>query len=330
MIHRIVNSSGIISLAILVISAILLWSRVFIAKEHIVLPCAASPLYNLVYLSIGGFKIISAFVCIAMIILTAIVVNFVLAGYDLIPRSSYIAAYIFVLITAIFSDFILLSPFIFVGIILIILSWQLFGLYDKSSSLSLVFNMGFLVSVASMFYFPCILFLLWIWITFLIYRIFLWRSWFISIIGFGLPYLFLSSWYFVNGNLGDKLSVYLNALQFIDLSGLAPDLFVWIVIAILGALSLISAARFLKISNERPIKIRKFLAVMIWFYIIVLFCVMISANYFTFGAGLLLLPLTLMIPVFLSSLKRKVITDWIFLLLLFLVISERLGLWDML
>ncbi len=59
------------------------------------------------------------------------------------------------------------------------------------------FEASFFISIASLFYFNMIFYLVLVWIGLLIIRPLVWREWLISIIGALLPYLFVSTYYFV-------------------------------------------------------------------------------------------------------------------------------------
>lgn len=326
MLSRFINAGGIFSLVFLLLIIIILWSQLFWADQFMFSPVKTTFLYNVVFIICGKFQVLASFFCILMIAFAGISLNYVLASNDMIPRSSYLAAYTFVLISSIFSETIILSPAIFAGFLLVGAILLLFRLYDKFDSLPLAFNAGFLVSLASLFYFPAIAMIILVWMTFVVFRLLYWRSWINSIIGLILPYLFLATWFFWNDNLASKIAEYRNALQFVNISGLDFNAFQWFAVSLTGVFILWAFLRFMSISGERQIKTRKFLLVIDWFTILIIFCMSISANYVTFGVSLIFFPLAAMISIFMTSLKNKVYQDMILLVLIILVVVGRLGL----
>jgi hypothetical protein len=328
MLTKLFNSNSIASLAILIMLAIALWAKAFVNIVPMAGPFFASPLYNFVFRYIGDLKIICAFITITLLIFEALLINYILAENDLIPRNSYIAAFIFIIVTGLFKDLIVLNPVLFSNLFIIAALWLLLRLYEETEAYAIVFNIGTLVSVASMFYFPSVIFILLIWAGFIIYRIFSWREWLISIIGLTLPYLFLGTYYFWNDCLTTKILSYKEVLKFVNFYDYSPTIYVYIVIALLGLLLLLSVARLLSIINEKPIRIRKSISFMIWFFIISFISLNLSSNFSVLGFVMMFASLTVLLTLYISYSKKPLWVEGILMLLSFLLISGRLGLWN--
>ena len=170
MLTKLFNSNSISSLAILIILAIVLWSKAFFNIIPIFNTIPVSPLYKFVFNFLHEYKILSAFIALALIISEALLLNHVLRANDLIPKNSYLGAYIFIIISSLFSDIILLNPILIINIFIITMIGMFLPLYEKREAYATVFNMGTLLSVASMFYFPSFILILLIWVGFIIFR----------------------------------------------------------------------------------------------------------------------------------------------------------------
>lgn len=328
MLTKLFNSSSIGSLAILIMLAIALWAKAFVNIVPMAGPFVASPLYNFAFRHIGDLKVICAFITIVLLVFEALLINYILAGNDLIPRNSYLAAFIFIIVSGLFNDLIILNPVVFANLFIIAALWLFLRLYEETEAYAIVFNIGTLVSVASMFYFPSVIFILLIWAGFIIYRLFSWREWLISIIGLTLPYLFLGTYYFWNDCLIAKISSYKESLRFINFYDFFPTMYVYIVIALLGLLLLISVFNLLSIINEKPIRIRKSISFMIWFLIISFLSLNLSSNFRVLGFVMMFTSLTVLLTLYISYSKKPLWVEGILMLLSFLLISGRLGLWN--
>ena len=328
MLTKIFNSNSIGSLVILIMLAIVLWAKGFVNIAPMDGPFVASPLYNFVFRQIGDLKVICAFISILLLVFEALLINYILTENDLIPHNSYMTAFIFIIITGLFNDLIILNPVVFSNLFIIAAIWLFLRLYEETEAYAIVFNIGTLVSVASMFYFPSVIFIVLIWVGFIIYRIFSWREWLISIIGLALPYLFLGTYYFWNDCLTAKILPYKEAFGFINFYDFSPTLYVYIVIAFLGLLLLFSVFNLLSIINEKPIRIRKSLSFMTWFLIISFFSMYSSPNFQLLGFVMMFPSFIVLLTLYLSYSRKPRWIEGILMLLSFLLISGRLGLWN--
>jgi hypothetical protein len=325
MLTKLFNSNSISSLAILIILAIVLWSKTFINVIPLYDTIPVSPLYKLVYTLFHEYKILSAFIAIALIISEALLLNQVLSKNDLIPKNSYLGAYIFIIISSLFSDIILLNPILIINIFIITAIGMFLPLYEKREAYAAVFNIGTLLSVASMFYFPSFILILLIWVGFIIFRIFSWREWFISILGLIFPYIFLSTFYFWNDCLLSKIESYKNAFSLISFHGFHLSLYVIITVSFLGVILFLSLFKFMITINEKQIRIRKFLSFIIWFFLISSISLLPSGKYSLLSYVMILPSASVLITLYLSNTKKLLWAEGILISLALLLIAGRLG-----
>jgi len=328
MLKKIIYSNSIFSLVILILMIIVLWAKVFTNTDSMMPSIPSSPLYHFVYKLLNNHIIICSFISIALITLEALLVNYTLSENDLIPLNSYVAAFLFVVISSFFNDLIILNPVLIADLFLIIAIWLFLRLYEEHEAYATVFNIGTLLSVASMVYFPSILFCILIWIGFIIYRSFSWREWLISIIGFVLPYVFLASYYFWNDCFLSKVHEYRQSLDFIDLHKFSPTIYANIIFAILVLVLFFGIIKLLFIINEKAIRIRKFLSFFIWFVIISFVSLNFSAKYGILGFIMLITAASVIFTLYINNLKKSFWSESILIVLFLLLISGRLGLWN--
>src|SRR6185503_18765652 len=73
--------------------------------------------------------------------------------------------------------------------------------YKKEAALALIFDAGLLVSIASLFFFPYIVFILFIIAALMILRPFNLREYLMAILGLLVPYYFIGVYFFWYGKL---------------------------------------------------------------------------------------------------------------------------------
>jgi hypothetical protein len=308
--------------------AIVLWAKAFVSIAPMLPEIPASPVYHFIYVHLSGFSVICGFVSLGLIILEALLINYILAENDLIPRNSYLAAFVFIIVTGVFSDLIILNPILIANFFLIAAVMLFLKLYEEHESYATVFNIGTLLSLASMVYLPSFALILLIWAGFIIYRLFSWREWFISIIGFALPYLFLGSYYFWNNCLALKIASYKTALGLINLFDYSPTLYTKIVMGVLAFVIFISSSGILRLINEKAIRIRKFLSFFIWFLLLCIVCLNLSVHFGVLGFVLLFTPASFLITLYVNFSKRPVWAEGVLIILALLLITGRLGVWN--
>jgi len=329
MLTKLFNSNSISSLAILIILAIVLWSKIVINVIPLYGIIPVSPLYKFVYTLLHDYKIIIAFITIALLITEALLLNHMLSKNDLIPKNSYLGAYIFIIISSLFSDIILLNPVLIINIFIITAIGMFLPVYEKHEAYATVFNIGTIISVASMFYFPSFILIVLIWVGFIIFRIFSWREWFISILGLILPYIFLGTFYFWNDCFESKLESYKNALSLISFHDFHLSLYVIIIVSFLGIILLLSLFKFIVTIGEKQIRIRKYLSFIIWFFLISCIAILPSAKYSILSYIMIIPSASILITLYLSNTKKQLWAEGILISLALLLIAGRFGLFSL-
>ncbi|MEO1438678.1 MAG: DUF6427 family protein, partial [Bacteroidota bacterium] len=149
-------------------------------------------------------------------------INFMVNTYRLNRENTYflVVFYVFT-VAAVYPAFVLTAPLIGVTFLLFML-FELFGAYKAKNTAGKVFNIGFWVAVASLFYLPWMWFLVFGLIGLVVLNVLDLKSLIILLIGFFVPYFLLWTYLFLfeQGHLlwtqhfGGNLS-------FLDMGGLA-------------------------------------------------------------------------------------------------------------
>jgi len=139
----------------------------------------------------------------AFLSVEAIYLNTVMNRYEVLYKSSYLPAFIYVLLMSLSLPLLSFHPVIFAAFFLIRALDKTFALFKNDSPAPSLFDSCFLVSIASLIYFPAATFFILFIIALAILRPFSFREWLISFIGFFLPYFFVSVYFFWTDQLKD-------------------------------------------------------------------------------------------------------------------------------
>lgn len=130
----------------------------------------------------------SSIILILTISIMAYFVNIISNWSMIYHRKSLFPAVIFVLLSSFLDSFLVLHPIHFGLFFLLIAFVNIVAVYKSASSAGQVFNTGFFLAVASLFYFPYILFFFFGFISLMIMKSFRFRDRLQYVIGFFVPY----------------------------------------------------------------------------------------------------------------------------------------------
>lgn len=134
--------------------------------------------------------------------------NKIVNDYSLLHKTTMIPSLVFVLLTGIFPTFFTLDAAILALFLQLWVITKLFGFYKTQQATLISFDIGILVALASLLYFPTVAWILLVWVSLLIFRPFYWREWLATVIGFLTPYLFVAFYYFWTNRWEDFLLIW--------------------------------------------------------------------------------------------------------------------------
>ena len=180
---------------------ILLW-----AERFFVFPVASEsysmPLWSLLSLAFKSMPSwINFFIFVALISVEAIYFNLLVNKHEVLYRNSYLPALFFVLFVSAIPSFLVIHPIHFVSLILLRIFDKIFSFHKHGRMIVSIFDCGFLAATAALLYFPAIPILLLLMFSLSIMRPFNIKEWLVLLIGYALPFMFLSVLKFWNHEL---------------------------------------------------------------------------------------------------------------------------------
>lgn len=192
---RLFKSNNAAALILLPLIGICIWIFGFIqpqtlSSEH------SMPFFGLINASISNLKWLSVFVAFGLVVGQAFLLNYIINTNGVLVKQSYLPALFYLVFMSNNKDMLLLHPVLFANLFILLAFEKLISSYRKDVAFSDSFEAGLLLSIASLFYFPCVVLFPLLGVAFIIFRPFNWREWFISFLGVLAPYALVISYYF--------------------------------------------------------------------------------------------------------------------------------------
>lgn len=316
MLVRFFGSSFIAQYFSLALIGTLLWLPAFLDPQPMPFgPSLEMPLFNLVYRLAELAPMIAVVLAFLMVMVQAFILNSILSYHEFIPRNSLLAAFLYILLMSVNLRGQVMYPALPSLFLVMLALHLLFRMSEEEENLSEALSIPLLVALASMFYFPALLLALFLWISLVVFRIFKWREWVISLFGLLLPFIYLFTVYMWTGHSDE----YLGRLKeiFAELIPESPsfNVFPWLPWGIIIVLMAVpSMFRILPGISSMNINLRKKFGAAAWLMIITLIlCFSGEADMFN---TLFLFPATIFISAWYSQAKKSWLHEVTVLLLL--------------
>ncbi|PUZ27517.1 hypothetical protein GA0116948_103208 [Chitinophaga costaii] len=143
------------------------------------------------------------FTCLTILILLvqALLFTKIINHHRLFTKPTYLPAMTYMLFTSLLNSWTVFSPVLLVNLIMLWVFSSLTDLYSRASVRDVVFNTGFAIGIASLIYFPSVIFLLLLLISLLIMRAFRLAEWILGLLGLICPIYLLGTYLFLTDRL---------------------------------------------------------------------------------------------------------------------------------
>lgn len=192
---RFFKSNNASALLFLPLIAIVIW--VFGFMNPAVMPVKhAMPLYELFAGIFVNIPWLSTTIGLFLVVGEAFFLNFIVNENEVLEKQNYLPALFYIIFMSNNDAMLMLHPLLFGNLFILFALHKLFSSYRKDKAYSNAFDAGLLISIATLFYFPFIVFLPLLGVGLILLRPFDWREWVISFFGATIPYLFVVTFYF--------------------------------------------------------------------------------------------------------------------------------------
>ncbi|MEN0053196.1 MAG: DUF6427 family protein [Mucilaginibacter sp.] len=267
---------------------------------------ALSPVVNILLASVFVFA-------------QALLLNYLINFYNLLGKPTFLPALMYVTLSGLFAPFLVLSAPLICNFLLIWMLFKLFSLYKGDDAKSTVYDLGMIVALGTLLYFPFIYLFLVIWIALVLFKPFNWREWVAGLMGYGTVFFFLAVLYYLN----DRLSGFSNiwrplATKFPDHIQINSYNYLLLVPVIM-----ILVLCFFKLQQnffKSYVQIRKSFQLLFFIFFITAFSFYVNASFHLNHFLLCIAPVAVFFAYFFLYATRKWFYESLFLLLLISII----------
>ena len=144
-----------------------------------------------------------------VLVTQALIFNRIVNSFGFLGKPTFLPALMYVATGSLLSPFLLLNPVLICNFLILWMIYKFFGIYKGDGAQSVMFDLGMIVGIGTLIYFPFISMLLLVWISLIIFRPFYWREWFAVIMGFMTIFFFLAVFYYWNDSLDKFYTIWL-------------------------------------------------------------------------------------------------------------------------
>ncbi|MGB4401222.1 MAG: DUF6427 family protein [Daejeonella sp.] len=136
-----------------------------------------------------------------LLFVQSLIFNRIINSYNLLGKPTYLPALLYISAGSLFTPFLILSPALFCNFLLLWMIEKFLSIYKRNEVSSVMYDLGMMVALGALIYFPFIAMLPLLWISLLIFRPVYWREWVAVVIGFATIFFFLGVFYYWNDSL---------------------------------------------------------------------------------------------------------------------------------
>ncbi|GEM_PF-1375263 len=283
--------------------------------SHLFFALLKNPLLSYIWLS--------PFLAAILSFIQALLINNIVNENKILAKKNYLAGLLFIIVSSFFKESLFLSPALLSLTFVILSTQRMFSLIKKEKAFGDVFDVGFLIAVAALFYFPAILFILFAYIGVGTMRAFSYRDWVIILLGFISPYIVMFTWYFWFDKTGVMLTELANIHGQTWLSGLALTPLDWMLLAALLLLTAMALALLPGALYSSLIQVRKFSTSLIMLLLLIILAFSLQQTAHLSHWVLVSLPLAIIFSMVLMQIKNKWVSEVMHLILILLVLAGQ-------
>jgi hypothetical protein len=317
---RFFRSSFPVQYIVIALVGLMLWGKSFIQPPPMPVPEGPVPLYDLLYNFLNGLPRLSVIIGFILVLAEAWLLNVLFNKHELVLKNSSLSSLVFIIIMSSSPLYLTIHPLNIITLISIIILNNLMRSYSKADDLDLVYGAGFFSALGSLFYFPYLLMLLIIPVSFILFRSSKWREYAAALFGFLSPYIFLAVYYFLTDQLANQIAMYekmLSSFFFFPIQLHTDDWFLGIfslVLAFWGLYYLIRGPM------EKTAEIRAKTYLVVWLILVSLLSVAYSTTLVVYHLVMLFPTLTLLLTSAFLGIKKKRWAEIIFLIYFLLIL----------
>lgn len=213
----------------------------------------------------GSTGIVFSLLSFFILFIQASLFNRIANHHKLFPKPNFLPGMAFILVTSLIPSWSFFSAPLLVNLLMIWAWYRMLNLYSTTQPGAAIFNIGILIGICTMLYFPSIVFAVLMLFSLVTMRPFRIREWIIGLIGVTTPYYFLFIFLYLGGSW--NWNIVLPAVKF-HLPALPSSVWITASIALLVIPFIIGGFFVQNNLNKMLIQVRKSWSLLLLFLMI--------------------------------------------------------------
>lgn len=299
-----------------------LWIPAFVSNvSEVAVGSPTTPLYNILANIFDSSSLAMTIFTFMVFGTSVLFFNSMLSVNQLVTRNSSIGAFIFILCMCCVPIKDEYYPFLLANTLIMMAMQTIYLIYQVEKPEAYLMNSGLFIALASMFYYPSIILIIWVLLSMLIMDIRGIKHFLIPILGFLMPYFILFVYFYFNHTLIDNFNDYalaFNELGFEKLGMTTLESVALILVFVFIGLSLL----MIKSGNaDNSVSTRKKVHVTLW--LLVFSFMMLFMQKPVVCNGLIFMVLAVFVSMALCYIKKSKIIDILLVLLMIAIVVNQ-------
>ena len=263
------------------------------------------------------------FIFHTIILSQAIRLNILLSNFKMFRQISYIPAFTYIILTAMFPYWDIISAGLIANSLVIWILVKLLRLYDQNQPKALEFNIGLIVGISIILHEPIAILIVVVLFALVIIRPFKLAEWLVLIMGILLPFYFIFTYVFLTGNI-DEFRQFLPKLDWKN-PLVQPGFNVILALIVMGVQLIVGFYYWNKQQTRFIIQVRKYWGVIFLLLILTFFQPILFSVQALYASAIVIAPLASFISFAYATPKRLLIPNLLFWAGAAVIVYNHLG-----
>ncbi len=310
---------------LLVFAGLMLWSDVFLFFSKQIPPKSYSePLFSWLFGLVNLWPFLYVLLPFLLVLTQAFIINFIVQASNLLEKPSWLPGFLYVLLMSSNQDMLKLNPALVANLFLLFAIARAMSLYGEGEVMLKVFNVGVLLAIAGLFYYPALMFFLWLIMVLALYYLLSLRGLIAAAMGFVTPFFFLFTWYFLSDQHFERIQDLPKPDSVIEITANWHQPLLLATIILIALLAIVSIMRLtLFYISDKPMRIRKKFSIILQFFVFSLASTLVGNIHLSVHLSLLMIPLSITLAVLLIETRRKWLSNMVIYIFLGLIIAGK-------
>lgn len=304
---------------------LIFWIDAFVFyKQTEVIVTNAPPLYAWIAPFLNSNPLFNVIFGFVFLVIQSFLLNYVVTRHDLLDRTSSLAGLLYMVLMSSSFNLLQAHPVLFSNFFLILALDKVFSAYGEEEVFLEVFNVGLLIGIATLFYYPVISLMLVLLYALFIYYVFSLRGFMAALLGFLIPGFFLGLYYFLTDCLQEMIVSIFTEIKLFEVFYNPFQTYGLIFLGFIFFLVVITLVPSLAWVQEKAIRLRKRYYVVVFFFVVAVLSIIFSNQYYRSHLALIILPVSVIVANRFSLYKKRWWPETIFVLLVFIIFLGKI------